>query len=355
MKLIFRIIFCKYIENVFLIVDGGYFLQKTTLETTGPDSGGAKPILELNVIKVVQQPQSKLVHHSKPQTIPNPQGKLAQCPGSQMEQQLEIKQETQSEKELVPRTDVKLVTQPDIKLVPRVLTIRVPQPNVKPVNPQSVLVPRPLSKHPPHSDSKLTVSKDSEMVSCPEVPCRILKEVPHSLGSQEPQPLISQEPLSNNKVVPHLENSKDQHHDDKMAPCSEISQVPGCEIKEPDYEHVPPCPEVKIEQGTVIKQNLSLEHIREEVAVIQKLPSAHCEAAVCPVLFVSYNKGKQVTSRVKQLEIGQIPYTDSKNMSSSGKQPVQQTLESMSNATVSSKNDLCSNQVIIFYKCFLLL
>ena len=338
-------------QNVFHIVDGGYFLQKTTPETTDPDSGGAKPILEMKVIKVVQQPQSKLVHHSKPQKVPNPQGKLTQTPGSQMEQELEIKQETQPEKEMVSGTDVKLITQPDVKLVPRVLTIRVPQPNVKLVsNPQSFLVPRPLSKHPPHSDSKRTSSENSKMVSCPEVPCRILKEVSHSLGSQEPQPLISQEPLSKNKVVPNLEISKD-----KMAPCSEISQVPACETKEPDYEHVPPCPEVKIEQGTVIKQNLSLEHIREEAAVIKKLPSAHCEAAVHPVLFVSYDKGRQVTSQVKQLEIGQIPYTDSKNMSSSEKQPVQHTLGCMSNATVSSKKDMCSNKVIIFYKCLLLL
>ena len=351
----------------------------------------------------VSQTQSQLVHHSEPGLVPNFERTLTLCSESKLEPQPQIKMEPQPENEPVPRPNIKLVSQSESNLIDGPTCKMVSQPDVKPAAPSRELVLSRLSTPVPHSTIELTERSEIEPVSgsmsnlalrpdgmkvmktmpnleIMQAPGRKVYKVakheiylllhpktkhspstgrsmvPHSRISHASCPFVKQIPNSEDNKVSHPDDSQglypegrkeshtlnkvpdisqEEHHDVKLVSYSAISQTPVCEIMEPL------CHETKLIPGVEIGHNTNPDNNKIPAALNQQLQNAYGKVAQFKVLNDVYNKDKHVMFQVTQPGIGQIPYTETKQMALSGKEPEQDPLKE-------TLNDVCSYQV----KCF---
>ena len=164
--------------------------------------------------------------------------------------------------------------------------------------------------------------------------CPFVKQIPYSEDNKVSHPDERQalhpegrkEPLTQNKV-PNI--SQVEHHDVKLVSYSAISQTPACEIMEPV------CHETKLIPGVEIEHNANPDNNKVPTALNKQLQNAYGKVTQFEVLNDMYNQDKHVMFQVTQPEIGQIPYTDTKQMALSGKEPEQDPLKETPNGVFS--------------------
>ena len=306
-------------------------------------------------IMLEQRPEIRQVQYNESNLTIFPQIKLLPHPENQLVPQPDIKLTIHRESRQ-QQPDMKLVPQPDIKLITHPESRKQRQTDMK-------LISQPET----NSASKQSGSKKRKLVLNPEV-----KQMPCHMVNQKSLPEVSRITHSENKQIPHSENENVPHpktihtpspvsHSgnnfeplpkEGVAPSARTYQVPTCEIKQsnPDKKRASPYIGIETKSGAEVKQNPPQDNEKLLSGGIRQIRFADCKTPPRPVLFVSYDKGKQVTCRATQPEIEQKLLIQTQQMLSPDQSPVQDPLKLMSKATVSPGNDLCSNQVNMLYR-----
>ena len=306
-------------------------------------------------IMLEQRPEIRQVQYNESNLTIFPQIKLLPHPENQLVPQPDIKLTTHTESRQ-QQPDMKLVPQPDIKLTTHPESWQLRQTDMKLV-PQSETYS--ASKQPGNKKRKLVLNPEVKQRACHMVNQKSLSEIirktysenkhiPHSENENVPRPKTNHTP----NPVSHSGNNIEPLPDEGVAPSARTKQVPTCEIKQsnPDKKRVSPYIGIETKSGAEVKQNPPQDNEKLLSGVNRPIPFADCETPPRPVLFVSYDKGKQVTCRATQPEIEQKLLIQTKQMLSPDQSPVQDQLKLMSKATVSPGNDLCSNQVNMLYR-----